>query len=204
MIDNDIKEALEELINISYGSATAAVADLFDSFAQLRVPGIKVVPVKDVEHAVLGKSNHDPNLYITTQMFKGTFEGEILFVIDKQSASNMQNLICLLEGVCTDKGENDAETRQSILEIANILGASCIGKLAELLDSVVSFFPPTIELNNRLFMGRKKASYSKVIIISTLLEFKAEQITGHLFILFDDEMFVWLEKSLYAFIEGNT
>lgn len=204
MIDSDIKEALEELVNISYGSATAAVADLFDSFAQLRVPGIKVVPVEEVEHAVLGRINHEPNLYITTQMFKGTFEGEILFVIDKQSASNMQNLICLVEEVCIDKEESDTETRQSILEIANILGASCIGKLVELLDSVVSFLPPSIELNNRLLMGREKAGYSKVIIISTLLEFEEERITGHLFILFDDKMFVWLEKSLYAFIEENT
>lgn len=204
MIDSDIKEALGELINISYGSATAAIADLFDSFAQLRVPGIKVVPVDEVEYAVLGKNNREPNLYITTQMFKGTFEGEILFVIDEQSASNMQNLICLLEGVCLDKEENDTETQQSILEIANILGASCIGKLAELLDSVVSFLPPSIELGNRLLMGRDKAGYSKVIIISTLLEFEKEQITGHLFILFDDEMFVWLEKSLSAFIEENT
>lgn len=206
MIDSDIKEALEELINISYGSATAAIADLFDSFAELKVPGIKVVPVEKVEHAILGSINHEPNLYITTQMFKGALEGEILFVIDKQSASNMQDLICLMEDVCIDKEEDDddVEIRQSILEIANILGASCIGKLAELLNSVVSFFPPSIELKNRLLMGRKKEGYSKVIIISTLLEFKAEQITGHLFILFDDEMFICLEKSLYAFIEGNT
>ncbi|WP_020590274.1 hypothetical protein [Desulfobacter curvatus] len=204
MIDSDIKEALGELINISYGSATAAIADLFDSFAQLKVPGIQIISVGDVEHAVLGKINHEPDLYITTQMFKGTFEGEILFVIDKQSAYNIQNLICLLEEVCTDQEEDDSETRQSILEIANILGASCIGKLAELLDSVVSFLPPSIELNNQLLMGREKAGYSKVLIISTVLEFEEEQITGHLFILFDDEMFVWLEKSLYAFIEENT
>jgi len=204
MIDNDIKEALEELINISYGSATAAIADLFDSFAQLKVPGIQVVPVEEVEHAVLGKNNHEPDLYITTQMFTGTFKGEILFVIDKQSAYNMQTLICLLEEVCIDQEENDTENRQSILEIANILGASCIGKLAELLDSVVSFLPPSIELDNRLLMGREKVGYSKVLIISTLLEFEEKQITGQLFILFDDEMFVWLEKSLYAFIEENT
>jgi len=204
MLDNEIKEALEELINISYGSATAAIADLFDSFAQLKVPGIQVVPVEEVEHAVLGKNDHRPDLYITTQMFKGTFKGEILFVIDKQSAYNMQNLICLLEKVCIDQEENDTEKRQSILEIANILGASCIGKLAELLGSVVSFLPPNIELDNRLLMDREKAGYSKVLIISTLLEFEDEQITGHLFILFDDEIFVWLEKSLYAFIEENT
>lgn len=204
MIDSDIKDALEELINISYGSATAAIADLFNSFAQLRVPGIKVVSINELEDTVLGKNSHDHNLYITTQMFKGTFEGEILFVIDKQSASNMQNLICLLEDVFLNKEENDTELLQSILEIANILGASCIGKLAELLNSVVSFSPPSVELDNQLLMGGEKAGYSKVIIISTLLEFEKEQITGHLFILFDDEMFVWLEKSLQTFIEDNT
>lgn len=204
MINSDIKEALGELINISYGSATAAIADLFDSFAQLKVPGIQIISVGEVEHTVLGKINHEPNFYITTQMFKGAFEGEILFVIDKQSAHNMQDLICLMENVCANQEEDDLETRQSILEIANILGSACIGKLAELLDSVVSFLPPSIELDNRLLMGREKAGYSKVLIISTVLEFKERQITGHLFILFDDEMFVWLKNSLQAFIEENT
>lgn len=204
MIDSEIKEALGELINISYGSATAAIADLFDSFARLKVPGIQIVSVGDVEYVVLGKIDNETNLYITTQMFKGAFEGEILFVIDQQSAYNMQNIICLLEGVCSDQKEDDTETRQSIMEIANILGVSCIGKLAELLDSVVSFLPPSIELNNRLLIAQEKIGYSKVLIISTLLEFEKEQITGHLFILFDDEMFIWLKKSLYAFIEENT
>lgn len=203
MIDGEIIEALEELINISYGSATAAIADLFDSFAKLRVPGIRVIPADEVETVVLGK-NSPPDLYITTQMFRGSFEGEVLFVIDQQSARNMQDLICRLEGMCPDQGGDDTETRQSILEIANILGSSCIGKLAELLESMVSFSPPAIELSNRLLVGREDAGYSRVIIISTLLEFEEKQITGHLFILFNDEMFAWLEKSLAVFIEENT
>lgn len=203
MIDGDLKEALGELINISYGSATAAIADLFDSFARLRVPGIDVISADQVENAILGK-NREQDLYITTQLFRGTFEGEILFVIDRQSARNMQTLICSLEGVCEDEGEDDIEIRQSILEIANILGASCIGKLAELLGSVVSFSPPSVEQNSHLLMERKDAGYSRVVIISTLLEFEEAKISGHLFILFNDEMFDWLEKSLEAFIEDNT
>lgn len=203
MIDEEIKEALAELINISYGSATAAIADLFDSFAKLRVPGIEVIPADQIEDAVLG-TDRGPDLYISTQLFKGSVEGEILFVIDRQSAKNMQALICSLEDLEPDRGEDDTETRQSILEIANILGASCIGKLAELLDSQVVFSPPNIELNNHLLAGRTKAAYSKVIIISTLLEFEETRIIGHLFILFNDEMFGWLEKSLEIFIEENT
>ncbi len=203
MIEGEVKEALGELINISFGSATAAIADLFDNFATLHVPGIKLIPVEQVEIFIMDKNENRP-LYITTQQFKGVFEGEIIFAIDTKSARNMQTLICEAEEFNNEDDAEDDETRQSILEISNILGSSCIGKLAELLESDVTFAPPAIEFSEQLLIGLDKTQYTRVIIISTVLEFGEIKISGNLFIMFNNEMFEWLEKSLEAFLEDNT
>ena len=203
MLTGELKEALAELINISYGSATAAIAELFDNFATLHVPGITIIPVNLIETVVL-EGQESQRFYITTQQFKGTFEGEIIFSIGQKSAVNMQSIFCETEELEADNTDNDTEIQQSILEISNILGSSCIGKLAELLDSDVSFSPPTIESDHEHLIGIDKTSYSQVIVISTVLKFEDARISGNLFIMFNNEMFVWLEKSLEAFLEDYT
>lgn len=114
----------------------------------------------------------------------------------------MQTLICAAEECCADDASDDNETQQSVLEIANILGSSCIGKLAELLESDVSFSPPAIEFAQQLLSSLNQDRYTRIIIISTVLEFEETQIFGKLFIMFNNEVFAWLENALETFLEN--
>lgn len=201
MIKEEAKDALGELINIAFGSATAIIADLFDKFATLHIPHITMKPLRDIEEFVLeGLANKE--IYITTQQFKGNFEGEIIFVIDKISAQNMQKMICATEGLGVVEVMEDTEIQHSILEISNILGSCCVGKLAELLDTDVTFAPPGIELRQKLIGTLDETGYDHILIISTIMEFEETQILGKLFIMFSDEMFSWLEKTLQNYMEN--
>lgn len=199
MINEELKEVLSELINIAFGSATATIADLFDSFATLRVPGIQVVPIADVKSLVLEGTEEE--IYITSQQFHGGFKGEIAFTLDSFSARKILEIVNDIDGN-TDYDENETEVRQSVLEIANILGSSCVGKLSELLESNVTFAPPSIEYTRQVLSRLDDASYSHIVVISTVLEFKEMKFMGRLFILFTDEMFQWLEKSLQDFLDN--
>lgn len=200
MMTEDLKDALEELINISFGSATAIIADLFDSFATLNVPNITILPMSEVETIVMEGSEYQ-EIYITGQQFKGSFGGEIVFAIDKQSAANMQGLICAANKFDDGQALDDSKIEHSVLEISNILGSSCIGKLVELLKEDVIFSPPTIELTQQLLTGLDKTRFSQIIVIQTLLEFQDEMISGRLFIMFNNEMFSILKKSLETFLD---
>ncbi|MDQ7060572.1 MAG: hypothetical protein Q9M43_05350 [Sulfurimonas sp.] len=42
-LTEDEKDALQELMNIAYGNATAVVADMLDAFASLSIPNIKIM-----------------------------------------------------------------------------------------------------------------------------------------------------------------
>ncbi len=195
MIEDELKGVLSELINIAFGSATATIADLFDNFATLHVPDITLTAVTEINEFVMG-SFDDQNIYVTTQQFKGQFQGEIVLAIDTKSAQNMQSILGEEDDV------DEITIQQSLLEISNILGSSCIGKLAELLDTNVTFAPPAIDYGKLLIKDVTNSPYSHVIVISTVLEFKEIEILGKLFILFSDEMFIWLEQALAEFMEN--
>jgi len=200
MMNEDLIEALGELINISFGTATAMIADLFDSFATLNVPDIRVVPMSEIETIIMEGSDYQ-EIYISDQQFKGNFSGEVVFAIDKKSARNIQRLIYSTEEFDESQAFDENEIEQSILEISNIIGSSCVGRLVELLKEDVIFSPPTIELTHHLLIGLDKTRFSQVIVIRTVLEFQDIKIFGRLFIMFNNEMFNGLEKALNTFIE---
>ena len=201
MIDEELKEVLEELINIAFGSATAMIAALFDNFATLRVPNIGIVPIEDIQSTIMQGAETE-SIYLTTQGFKGGFEGEIVFTLDNDSAKRMQAIIGSSDDLSGASSENDLEIKQSVLEIANILGCSCIGKLAELLESDVTFSPPSIDFTRQILTNLDQTRYSNIIVVSTVLEFKDIQFIGRLFILFNKEMFEKLKGALEDFLEN--
>ncbi len=195
MIDDDQKEILSELINISFGSATATIADLFDNFATLEVPKVDVIALEKIDKFIMQKFDGSKT-HITTQYFKGQFQGEVILVVDDKSAQNMQTIV-------DDEDDlNEDETQQTILEISNILGSSCIGKFAELLETEVVFSPPTIQYADHLIKNVEESPYNQVIVVSTVLVFTELDIQGDMIIMLSDEMFIWLEQALNDFVEN--
>ncbi len=201
MIKEEHQEVLSELINIAFGSATATIADLFDNFATLHVPDISFIALEDLDEFICKDFNYQ-EIYTTTQQFKGQFQGETVFAIDQESAQNMQKSIFADDDTDQEEFLSVDELKQSILEISNILSSSCIGKLAELLTTNVTFAPPSIEFSKNLMKPNRDKPYTQVIVISTVLDFKEMKILGKLFILFTDEMFTWLETALEDFMEN--
>ncbi|MBN2530212.1 MAG: response regulator [Deltaproteobacteria bacterium] len=199
-LTEELIDALSELINISFGSATAMIADLFDSFATLRVPNIKIIPVPEIETVIFDGNTHS-DLYVTTQQFRGNFSGEVVFIMDKQSAHNVHRVVYDTRNKTRYEASRESVSEQDILEISNILGSSCISKFVSLLRESVMFSPPVIELLDQLLVGLKNSKFSKVIVIGTILEFKDIEIHGKLFIMFSDEMFSAIEKALKTFLE---
>lgn len=194
MIDGDRKDLLGELINIAFGTATSLIAELFDNFATLRVPQIDVIAIREL-NGVAKEFVETDDFYITTQQIKGSLQGEIVLVVGEVSAKKMQGILA---------EEDDAENSmlQVILEIANILGSSCMGKFAELLCAEISFSPPSIEHTDLVIQNVSLSPYNQVIAISTVLEFKELDIQAHMVIMFGDEMYAKLEQVLNHFLEN--
>lgn len=197
MMTDDQKDVLSELINIAFGSATATIADLFDNFATLRVPSVDVIRIEQINNVIQGLAKAD-TFYLTTQQIRGDFHGEIVHVFREESAKNMQ---AVLHDEFTLE-DDEISIEQNILEISNILGSSCLGKFAEMLDAVISFSPPLVEQTNLVVQNVEDSPYSYVITISTVLEFRELDIQGNIFIMFGDDMYTQLEQALDHYLEN--
>ncbi|MGB9801942.1 MAG: hypothetical protein ACPLSX_03165 [Arcobacter sp.] len=87
--NDDQKDCLQELMNISYGSATAAIADIIGKFANLSIPKITTLSSSDFKDYIQEKVEHYPACYLVSQLIDGKLSGENLFLIDESSLKNL-------------------------------------------------------------------------------------------------------------------
>lgn len=197
-LTEDEKDCLQELMNVAYGSATAAITEILDAFAKLSIPKIQIINSSELKSYLSKELNLEVEHLVALQQINGTLCGENMFVIDKQSAKNIAYKFGLEENEV-----NDEEIADVVLEITNILSSSTISQLAEDIDTNVSFSAPTIktltsidQLKN-LFISK----YEKVIIISTQLKFEDLDINAELFIFTTDNSILYIKEKLKKILD---
>ena len=197
-LTDDEKDCLQELMNMAYGSATAAITEILDAFAKLSIPTIQIINAEELKPYLSNELNFNEEHLVALQQINGTLNGENMFLIDKKSATNMAQKFGL-----TQDEINEDEICDITLEITNILSSSTISKLDEDIETCVSFSAPSIkiiksidELNN-IFINK----YQKVIIISTKLEFVDLNINGELFILTTDDSILFIKEKLNKILD---
>lgn len=191
-------DCLQELMNIAYGSATATITAILDSFATLQVPKIQIVPAKDLKDYLRKNFDFNSEHLVSTQLINGEFSGENLFLINTPSAMNLAYEFGLEEDEI-----NDNELFDIVLETTNILSSSTIGRLAQELSTNVSFEPPCIQKIESIekFNNTYGEEYQKIIIISSVLEFEEHKIRAELLILTKDDSINWLKEALNKVLE---
>lgn len=205
LLDNNEIECLEEIVNISFGSAASVIADLFESFATLSIPSLELIDSINLNEHISKYYAEKDDIYLATQEFKGAFEGETIFFIDDESAINLVKLLFTINDVnkrVIDIEQNDING--AILEISNIVSSSCISKIGELLNSSILFSAPIIELseNQHTLFNNQELDCEQVIVIETTLEFRDKNISAYLAILPSNYSFGWLQKALQEFLES--
>ncbi len=198
VLTEDEKDCLQELMNVAYGSATAAITEILDAFAKLSIPKIQIINANELKAYLSNELNLNVEHLVSLQQINGTLSGENMFVIDKQSARNIAYKFGLEEDEI-----NDQEIADIVLEITNILSSSTISQLAEDMETNVSFSAPTVksitsinQLKN-LFISK----YEKVIIISTQLIFQDLDIKGELFIFTTDNSILYIKEKLNKILD---
>lgn len=197
-LNEDERDCLQELMNIAYGEATAAISKIIDKFATLNIPVINTVTSDGLIKHLNEKIVENGNYFIANQLIHGNISGENLFIIDEKSSYNLTKEF----GLENDEIDDD-EIKDVVLEITNIISSVTSGKLASLIETDISFSSPNIKriTNIKEFNEGFDKSYENIIIISTELNFEDEHIKGELIILSKNESSEYLRESISQFLE---
>ncbi|EDZ63158.1 inhibitor of MCP methylation, CheC-like protein [Sulfurimonas gotlandica GD1] len=197
IFNEDQTDALKEFMNIAIGQATSHVAELLDAFGTMHIPKISIQDMSELNQVVIDNIDKDSNYYVMKQLFAGKFGGECVFIISEDSASNLGAHLYDIEEPLKD------DITDAVMELTNIVTSSIVSRLTEELNVQVQFFAPTSNFVNasNIIDDDEVTSYSKIIVVSTELEFKDYNICANIFILTKDEAIISLRDLIDKKIE---
>ncbi len=181
--NEDQIDALREFMNVSIGAATANLANLLDAFGTMHIPKIEICNSSELSQKIESTINLESMYYATKQLFTGKFGGECMFIISEESARNLGRHLYK----ATTPSRDDIS--DAVIELTNILTSTIVSRLTQELDTQVQFFVPSSQFidAHSIVNSEDVADYSKIIIISTILDFKDQKINGNIYILTKDE-----------------
>lgn len=181
------EDTLTELINVSFGLAASLIGDMLNTYVKLHIPQISSIDILNLDKKITEVLNDQCEFYLTKQRFLGSFNGEVLFIFDDNSANVFTHLLL------KQNDSDDSDIKPSIVELTNIITSACIGKFCEMIHGETIFQVPYVEKHTmpKMDQYKKIEGYANVIVIETAIDIEEENILGHMFILLNDEM---LEK----------
>ncbi|MDP2894512.1 MAG: chemotaxis protein CheC [Sulfurimonas sp.] len=181
--NEDQIDALREFMNVSIGAATASLANLLDAFGTMHIPKIEICNSSELSQKIESTINLESMYYATKQLFTGKFGGECMFIISEESARNLGRHLYNVTAPSRD------DVSDAVIELTNILTSTIVSRLTQELDTQVQFFVPSSQFidAHSIVNSEDVADYSKIIIISTILDFKDQKINGNIYILTKDE-----------------
>ncbi len=203
-ITEEEKDILQEVMNISFGKASADLTDVINAYVVLSVPDVTLLKAEKLPDYIRDDIKDYNSISIIEQNFWGKFKGICFLIFPSRSG---RKLVAMLgEG---DDSFEQSDTmavleKETLIEVGNILIGACVGKVAELLSEVVTYSPPRV-----IFEDSPKKNISKdifepesmAIIMKTIFSFEGQDINGFLFLVTSQESFGWLKVALHRFME---
>jgi chemotaxis protein CheC len=204
LISGEEQDILQEIMNIAFGKAAADLAGIINIFVVLSVPDIRIINALDLPDYIRNEFNDFGNISVVEQNFWGEFKGSALLIFP---AGAGKELISLLD----DGGEptfesqsSDILEKETLMEVGNILIGACVGKVAELLNDMVTYSPPRVIFENPPNVSLPKALFdpsNSAIILKTVFCFNERDVNGFLFLITSHNSIIWLKKALAVFME---
>lgn len=173
LLTNRQKDAIAEVINISFSRAAKSLNELTGSRVVISVPQIDLIEVHKLEDTL--KNNINDEITSVHQVFHGSINGDALLIFDRESSKNLVNTLLREENFVEDLTESMKEV---VIEVGNIVLSACLSMFGNLLKVQLKFTVPKITLNSLSHMiqtfelSESEIKYALIVFIEFLVEGK--------------------------------
>lgn len=201
------KDALQEIMNISFGQAAADLSDVINLYVTLTVPHIDILLFDGVLPLISKDIANANDMGMVKQFFSGKFSGSSVLVFPHGEGKKLLRLFDENIGSSTSTFDVDILEKETLIEISNIIMGACISKIAELLKDVVSYSPPRYYAQAQIHGALEEAFSGKesfAIFFKTTFHFMEFDASGFLFLISDQSTLEWLKKAIDEYLNQYT
>ncbi len=194
-LNNMMIDVLGEIANIGSGNAITALSSMLSKRVDMSVPQVRILEFNEVAAVLGGEEKLVVGIYLD---LGEEVEGNIMFIIDIESAINLTNMLLGRKG---NGVELDDMARSALSEVGNILASSYVNSLSALTGLRISVSVPSLAIDMAgaiLSVPAIQFGYiaDQVLFIETVFEEGNKTVKGNLFLLPDMDSFGKILSSL--------
>jgi len=201
----DEASILEEVMNIAFGKASSDLAEVIDIRILLNVPMVEVLKAEDLLQRIKEETKVYETISIIEQNFWGKYTGSALLAFPSTASKGLVSLF--------DEDDDSPENspvleKETLLEVGNILIGACVGKVAELLDDIVSFSQPRLiprviidNFSSDTVTQKLDDPGKYAVLMKTVFHLEDKDISGFLFLVSNQKSMEWLKTALHNFMD---
>ncbi len=141
-LNKDQLDALREIGNIGSGNAAMALSTMLGKTIDLSVPQVRIMEYEEVSEKLGGPETIMIGLLLTLD---DDIKGMIMFLMHQEFSNMLAQT--LTGGEVENNGITDDDTKSAISEIGNIMAASYVNAIAQLLDMKINISTPQLSID---------------------------------------------------------
>ncbi len=141
-LNKDQLDALREIGNIGSGNAAMALSTMLGKTIDLSVPQVRIMEYEEVSEKLGGPETIMIGLLLTLD---DDIKGMIMFLMHQEFSNMLAHT--LTGGEVENNGVTDDDTKSAISEIGNIMAASYVNAIAQLLDMKINISTPQLSID---------------------------------------------------------
>ncbi len=185
-LDNFMIDVLREIGNIGSGNAITALANMLSKRINMNVPKVRIIDFKDISTILGGEEELIVGIYLG---LKEDIEGNIMFILDMDSAINLLNML-----LGKEVKELDEISMSALSEVGNIVASSYVNALSSLTGLKIAVSVPSLAVDMAAAILSVPAIQfglvsDKALFIETIFQEGDNTVKGSLFLLPNIESF---------------
>ena len=199
MLSEDRRDALQEIVNIGMGAAGAALAQVLGAFVELAVPRIDVVDRRRLPLLLDAGFGSGGELEAVRQPFFGGIVGESLMLFDGAEPAHLADLV----GYATAPSAN--EQQELLLDLANVVIGACVTGIAEPLEEVVSFAPPSRlggRPDARAFVLDDPSQGREALVINVDFKLEERRFRSRVLVFLSESSLARIDFAIHRFLDA--
>ncbi len=198
MLNQDQKDALQEIANIGMGQAGASIAQVLEQFVILSIPRI-VFLQPEVLTDELARTVGEGLASAVRQAFHSEMSGEAIVIFGEQRCNDLADLMGHEEDL------SHAAEIELLLDMANILVGACLSGITAQLKAEIGFSAPSlladrVPIADLLKIG--DVSWQNALLVEVNFRLEQRSFACHLVMLMAEEEIKALAKALDRFLES--
>jgi chemotaxis protein CheC len=139
VLNEDQRDALQEVANLAMGQAATRLARLLDTFIELSVPRVQVVEISKAAAALREMTGIQEAVSAVRQGFRSDIKGEALVIC---RSGSIEQLCSLVNDPYPRSAYEKVSQQEVIFDVANVLTGACVSCILEQLGRTPVFSAP--------------------------------------------------------------